>query len=66
MCGLDYENIFNPVTRACKNIKRVEEELQVEVTKAMEGPAGYFREPGGYIIDIRNRKKSSLPAVHLA
>jgi hypothetical protein len=48
-----------------KNIKRVEE-LQVEVTKAMEGPAGYFREPGGYIIDIRNRKKSSLPAVHMA
>jgi hypothetical protein len=55
MCGLDYENIFHPVTRTCKNIKCAEEEPQQEFTKGMEAPAGYFREPGGYIVDMRKK-----------
>jgi hypothetical protein len=55
MCGLDYENIFNPVTRTCKNIKCAEEEPQQGFTKGMKGPAGYFREPGGYIVDMRKK-----------
>ena len=61
MCGLDYENIFNPLTRTHKKIKCAEEEPQQEFTKGMEGPAGYFREPGGYIVDMR--KKWSLSTI---
>ncbi|MGC2426521.1 MAG: hypothetical protein WA421_05765 [Nitrososphaeraceae archaeon] len=57
MCGLDYENIFYHVTQTRKNMKCVEEP-EGEFTKAMEGPAGYFREPGGYIVDMRYRKRS--------
>jgi hypothetical protein len=57
MCGLDYENIFYHVTQTRKNMKCVEEQ-EGEFTKTMEGPAGYFREPGGYIVDMRCRKRS--------
>jgi hypothetical protein len=53
MCGLDYENIFTPVTQIRKN-KNCAKEPQQEFTKEMEGPGGYFREPGGYIVDMRN------------
>ena len=45
MCGLDYENIFTPVTQTRKN-KNCAKESQQEFTKEMEGPGGYFREPG--------------------
>jgi hypothetical protein len=55
MCGLDYENIFNPLTQTHKKIKCAEEEPQQEFTKGTEGPAGYFREPGGYIVDMRKK-----------
>ncbi|MDQ6863563.1 MAG: hypothetical protein M3044_07040 [Thermoproteota archaeon] len=27
-----------------------------DFVKAMEGPGGYSREPGGYIVDMRDRK----------
>jgi hypothetical protein len=53
MCGLDYENILTPVSQTRKN-KKCAKEPQQEFTKEMEGPGGYFREPGGYIVDMRN------------
>jgi hypothetical protein len=31
--------------------------------KAMEGPGSYFREPGGYIVDMRDRNESSKKTV---
>jgi hypothetical protein len=52
MCGLDYENILNP-QQTPKDAKSMEDG---EFVKAMEGPGGYFREPGGYIVDMRDRK----------
>jgi hypothetical protein len=54
MCGLDYESILNPQKKE-ENKKFIQDELiQKEFTKAMEGPGGYFLEPGGYIVDKRN------------
>jgi hypothetical protein len=59
MCGLDYENILNP-RQTHKYTKSLEDGVKdEEFIKAMEGPGGYFREPGGYIIDMRNIKQSS-------
>jgi hypothetical protein len=53
MCGLDYESILNPHKKE-ENKKNIQDELrQKEFTKAMEGPGGYFLEPGGYIVDKR-------------
>jgi hypothetical protein len=53
MCGLDYESILNPHKKS--RIKYIQDECrQKEFTKAMEGPGGYFLEPGGYIVDKRN------------
>ena len=49
MCGLNYENILTPVSQTRKNKKCAKEPQQ-----EMEGPGGYFREPGGYIVDMRN------------
>jgi hypothetical protein len=56
MCGLDYESILN--THQKEENKRYIEDLhkQKGFTKAMEGPGGYFLEPGGYIEDKRNTK----------
>jgi len=28
--------------------------------KAMEGPGGYFKEPGGYIVDTRTKNSTSF------
>ena len=56
MCGLDHESILN--THQEEQNKKYMEDLQKqkEFTKAMEGPGGYFLEPGGYIVDKRNIK----------
>ena len=54
MCSLDYESIFNTHKKE-ENKKYVQNEYgQGAFTKAMEGPGGYFLEPGGYIVDKRN------------
>jgi hypothetical protein len=54
MCGLDYENILNP-RQTPKTTKTLEGGAKdEEFVKAMEGPGGYFREPGGYIVDMRD------------
>ncbi len=56
MCGLDYENILNP-RQTPKTTKTLEGGAEdEEFMKAMEGPGGFFREPGGYIVDMRDRK----------
>jgi hypothetical protein len=56
MCGLGYENILNP-RQIPKTTKTLEGGAKdEEFVKAMEGPGGYFREPGGYIVDMRDRK----------
>ena len=57
MCGLDYESILN--THKKEENKEYIEGLykQKEFTKAMEGPGGYFLEPGGYIVDIKDQPK---------
>jgi hypothetical protein len=56
MCGLDYQSIMN--THQKEENKKYIEDLrkQKEFTKVMEGPGGYFLEPGGYIVDKRNIK----------
>jgi hypothetical protein len=36
---------------------------QKEFTKAIEGPGGYFLEPGGYIVDKRNIKNQRKSVV---
>jgi len=56
MCGLDYETILNTQTK--EDNKQYIESLykQKGFAKAMEGPSGYFLEPGGYIIDKLNTK----------
>jgi hypothetical protein len=56
MCGLDCESILN--THQKEENKKYIEDLhkQKEFTKAMEGPGGYFLEPGGYIVDKQNIK----------
>ncbi|HZD82459.1 MAG TPA: hypothetical protein VE076_06240 [Nitrososphaeraceae archaeon] len=54
MCSLDYESIFNTQKKE-ENKKFIQDEfIQKEFTKAMEGPGGYFLEPGGSIVDKRN------------
>ncbi|MFL6402914.1 MAG: hypothetical protein ACJ71M_05505 [Nitrososphaeraceae archaeon] len=53
MCSLDYESILNPQKKE-ENKKYLLHEHRQEFTKAMEGPGGYFLEPGGYIVDKRN------------
>ncbi|MFL6316502.1 MAG: hypothetical protein ACJ73C_07165 [Nitrososphaeraceae archaeon] len=56
MCGLDYESIVNPHKKG-ENKEYIENlHKQKGFTKAMEGPGGYFLEPGGYIVDTRNIK----------
>jgi hypothetical protein len=56
MCGLDYESIVNPHKKG-ENKGYIENlHKQKGFTKAMEGPGGYFLEPGGYIVDTRNVK----------
>ena len=56
MCGLDYESTLNAHKKEY-NKQDIEDQFkQKEFTKAMEGPGGYFLEPGGYIIDKRNIK----------
>jgi hypothetical protein len=56
MCGLDYESVANGHKK--EDNKQYIEDLhkQKEFTKAMEGPGGYFLEPGSYIVDKRNTK----------
>jgi hypothetical protein len=55
MCGLDYETIMN--THKKEGNKEYIENLHKQgFTKTMEGPGGYFLEPGGYIVDTRNIK----------
>lgn len=59
MCSLDYENVLNP-QQTHKNTKSLEDGAKdEEFVKAIEGPGGYFREPGGYIVDMRGRNESS-------
>lgn len=54
MCGLDYESVLN-VHKKEDNTQYIEDlHKQKGFTKAMEGPGGYFLEPGGYIVDKRN------------
>ena len=56
MCGLDYESILN-IPQKEENKKYIEDlHKQNKFTKVMEGPSGYFLEPGGYIVDKRNIK----------
>ena len=56
MCSLDYESTLNPEKKE-KNEKYVQDEDKAkEFTKAIEGPGGYFLEPGGYIVDKQNTK----------
>jgi hypothetical protein len=56
MCGLDYESILNTPQKE-ENKKYIEDlHKQKEFTRTMEGPGGYFLEPGGYIVDKRNIK----------
>jgi len=51
MRGLDYESILN-THKKVENKEYIEDLYrQKEFTKAMEGPGGYFLEPGGYIVD---------------
>ena len=61
MCSLDYDSIFDTEKKE-ENKRYIQHECeQKEFTKAMEGPGGYFLEPGGYIVDKRNtenRRKS--------
>ncbi|MFL6347458.1 MAG: hypothetical protein ACJ72X_04095 [Nitrososphaeraceae archaeon] len=54
MCSLDYESILNPQKKEENKKYLLHEHRQEEFTKAMEGPGGYFLEPGGYIVDKRN------------
>jgi hypothetical protein len=59
MCGLDYESMLN-IHKKEENKEYIESlRKQKEFTKAMEGPGGYFLEPGGYIVDKRNIKDQS-------
>jgi hypothetical protein len=59
MCGLDYESVLN-IHKNEDNKQYIEDlHKQKEFTKAMEGPGGYFLEPGGYIVDKRNIKDQS-------
>jgi hypothetical protein len=54
VCSLDYESVVNPHKNE-ENKKYIPDEYRrKELTKAMEGPGGYFLEPGGYIVDKRN------------
>jgi hypothetical protein len=56
-CSLDYESILSPEKKE-RNKKYTQDEYkQKEFTKAMEGPGGYFLEPGGYIVDKRKTQK---------
>ena len=58
MCGLDYdyESIMNTPKKE-ENKEYIENlHKQKGFTKAMEGPGGYFLEPGGCIVDTRNIK----------
>jgi hypothetical protein len=56
MCSLDYENILNP-QQTPENAKSMEDgDKDEEFVKTMEGPGDYFRQPGGYIVDMRDRK----------
>jgi hypothetical protein len=53
MCSLGYGSITNP-RKVDETRKDIHYELkQEEFTKLMEGPGGYFLEPGGYIVDKR-------------
>jgi hypothetical protein len=36
------------------------EPKEEESDKAMEGPGGYFKEPGGYIVDTRAKNSTSF------
>jgi hypothetical protein len=63
MCSLDYESILNPNKKE-ENKKYIQyEHIQKEFTKAMEGPGGYFLEPGGYIVDKRNTESQHKSVV---
>jgi hypothetical protein len=54
MCSLDYESIFDTQKKE-ENKKHIQYEYGQEgFTKAMEGPSGYFLEPGGYMVEKRN------------
>ena len=54
MCSLDYDSLFN-IQKKEENKSYIPHEYgQERFTKAMEGPGGYFLEPGGYIVDKRN------------
>ena len=53
MCSLDCDSIFNTQKKE-ENKRYIQHEYGQEgFTKAMEGPGGYFLEPGGYIVDKR-------------
>jgi len=55
MCSLDYDSLFNTQKKEENIEKYIQHEYGQEgFTKAMEGPGGYFLEPGGYIVDKRN------------
>jgi hypothetical protein len=51
MCSLDYESILNPQKKEENKKYLLHEHRQEEFTKGMEGPGGYFLEPGSYIVD---------------
>jgi hypothetical protein len=54
MCSLDYESILNPQKKEENKKYLLHEHRQEEFTKGMEGPGGYFLEPGSYIVDKQN------------
>jgi hypothetical protein len=56
MCGLDYESTLNAHKKEYSKQYIEDQFKQKEFTIAMEGPGGYFLEPGGYIVDKRNIK----------
>jgi hypothetical protein len=62
ICSLDYKSILNPQKKE-KNKYIPDEYRQKEFTKAMEGPGGYFLEPGGYIVDKRNMENQCKSVV---
>jgi hypothetical protein len=63
MCSLDYDSIFNTQKKE-ENKRHIQHEYEQEgFTKAMDGPGGYFLEPGGYIVDKRNSENQGKSVV---
>jgi hypothetical protein len=59
VCSLDLETIlkYQQDLRKQRGDYDTEQAISLEdsSTRAIEDPGGYFKEPGGYIIDTRNK-----------